>query len=330
MKDNDVNIMNTAVNSLIKFRSEVFLMQSLGKKNANAIVNDYNLGEVKSIERLKKGYYNLNYKVTTPEGVFVLKINKEKPEEEIKYEIKVIEELKKIDFPAAYPIKRSDTKYISDTEFGKVVVYPFIEGEEPKPSQETVGEIAKVIARLNSFKDWESIRMDNIFYSLDRCWEIIGKFDQSKIKYPELFDYFTEETELLSEALSQELPEGLVHCDCFTDNTIFQGNKLAALLDFEAACTDKLMFDIGTTINGFCFEDNKLNLKLLDVFLKEYDRVRTISRPEIKLLPHYTRWGAHAPLSWHLNEILNGYEERKFNRANELMARVTELRKVSY
>lgn len=305
-------------------------MLSLTAKDANIIVNDYGLGEVKSIERLKKGYYNLNYKVTTPEGVFVLRTNKEKPEEDIEYEIKVIEELKKIDFPAAYPIKRSDTKYISDTEFGKAVVYPFIEGEEPKPTKETVGEIARAIARLNSFKDWESMRRDNVFYSLDRCWEIIGKFDQSKNKYPELFDYFTEETKLLSEALSQELPEGLVHGDCFTDNTIFNGNKLAALLDFEVACTGKLMFDVGTTINGFCFENNNLNPELRDVFLKEYDRARTISSQEIKLLPHYIQWGAHAPLSWFLGEILNGYEERKFNRANELMARVKELRKVSY
>ena len=54
-----------------------------------------------------------------------------------------------------------------------------------------------------------------------------------------------------------KLPRCLVHGDLFPDNTMFKGNQLLAILDFEVICVENLLHELGTAIHGFCYVDNK-------------------------------------------------------------------------
>lgn len=294
-------------------------------KDANKILQNYGLGEVSVTKRLTSGFANINYKIKTTKGNFLFRICVEKPLKEIQYEIKVMSELKKIKFPTAFPIKRKDGQFINKTKFGEVIIYDFAEGEEPKVNEKTAKEIAKAVAKLNTLKNWKKLKKGNAI-NLKLCNENIRKFDYAKNKYPEIFEYFKEETEFLSEPLKEKVPQGLVHGDIFPDNTKFKGNKLVVILDFEEVCTDNLLFDIGVTINGFCFQNNKLNPKLLKIFLEEYQKARKISPKERKLLPYYIQWGAHAMICWHLKHLLNKREKKKLDRINYLINRVKKLR----
>lgn len=296
-------------------------------KDANKILQNYNLGEVSTTKRLTSGFANINYKIKTTKGNFLFRICAEKSLKEIQYEIKVMNELRRIKFPTAFPIKRKDEQFINKTKFGEVVIYDFAVGEEPKVNEKTAKEIAKAVAKLNTLKNWKKLQKGNAI-NLKLCKDNIREFDSAKNKYSEIFEYFKEETEFLSKPLKEKIPQGLVHGDIFSDNTKFKGNKLVAILDFEEVCTDNLLFDIGVTINGFCFQNNRLNPKLLKVFLNEYEKIRKISPKERKLLPFYIQWGAHAMICWHLKHLLNKRETKKLNRVKYLMNRVKRLRKL--
>lgn len=298
-------------------------------KDANKVLQNYNFGEVSTTKRLTSGFANINYKIKTTKGNFLFRICAEKSLKEIQYEIKVMNELRKIKFPTAFPIKRKDGQFINKTKFGEVVIYNFAVGEEPKVNEKTAKEIARAVAKLNTLKNWKKLKKGNAI-NLKLCKDNIMKFNSAKNKYPKIFEYFREETEFLSKPLKEKVPQGLVHGDIFPDNTKFKENKLVAILDFEEVCTDNLLFDVGVTINGFCFQNNKLNPKLLKVFLEEYQKIRKISSKERKLLPFYIQWGAHAMICWHLKHLLNNRESKKLNRVKYLMNRVKQLRKLPH
>ena len=169
------------------------------------ILINFNIGEIKSITRLTSGYANINYKLTTTKGNYLFRICKNKEEKEILYEMKVLEELQKINFPAAFPVVRKDGNYINKSKYGNVVIYEYIEGEEPKINPQTVTEIAKAVAALNSFENWQSLEKENAI-SIDLCNDLITRFDESKNKHPEIFDFFKIETFFLFDILKKDLP----------------------------------------------------------------------------------------------------------------------------
>ena len=124
----------------------------------------------------------------------------------------------------------------------------------------------------------------------------------------------------------EQLPRGLVHADLFPENTIFQGGKLAAVIDFEECCIDSFLFDIGTAINGFCFVENQLEGELLACFLREYDSIRGLEENEKRLLPAAIRWGAHGQICWHLDLLSARNYPRSLARTGELLTRLEALR----
>ena len=71
-----------------------------------------------------------------------------------------------------------------------------------------------------------------------------------------MFRFFVEEFEQLRDQIAVPLPGGLIHGDVFPDNTLFRaGGELVALLDFQDAGEDALLFDLAMTIHGFCFPE---------------------------------------------------------------------------
>jgi len=296
------------------------------KKEIKEILNNYELGEFLSCKKMTCGYSNTNYKIVTSTGSYLYRICQRQSLDSIQYEMSLMQALKQIRFPAAFPISRKDKGYISLGNHGWITIYEFIEGEQPKVTPKTVEEIALTIGQLSQFKDWRQLPRKNPI-SLDVCHQLIKDFGTSKYQYSEIFSYFIEQTEYLSPYLTQKIPKGMVHGDIFPDNTIFNGNKLTALIDFEFSCPDYLLIDVGVAINGFCFLNNRLNQELLIIFLKTYSKIRTLTPREIALLPYYIQWGAHGIISCHLeHNLLSNKSIRQLNRVNELMERVKILR----
>ena len=80
-----------------------------------------------------------------------------------------------------------------------------------------------------------------------------------------------DEIEYLTRYLEGKLPKGVIHGDLFADNLLFRGEKMTAMLDFDAACRGKFIFDIATAVNALCFVDGEYSLDRFRYLLQGYD-----------------------------------------------------------
>ena len=288
------------------------------------MVATYDIGEVKNFVRMQRGFVNHNYKLTTSKGYYLLKIYLKKTLESILYELNVLDKLVEIDFPIARAIEDVNGERIIYLNTVFAVIYEFIEGEEPSLTCDNIEEVAPFIARLNLIEDRGNIARKNLL-SMPFFHELIAKFPTAEHQYPAIFKHFEKEVAALGKPLSVDLPSGFIHRDVFPDNTIFEEGKLKAMIDFEFACVDRFMVEIGAAINGFCYPNNRLDRELVDCLINSYQKVRKLTEQELELIDDYIRLGALSNMSWHLNEIIQEPDPHKLARIGELVARGKEL-----
>jgi len=291
------------------------------RKNIDFILTNYNLGNCMSYSSISQGYANENYKIITNKGSFLFRICKEQIFEMINYEMKLMESLKKIDFPTAYPIRRKDQEYITKSAIGNIVLYEFKIGNEPKLGKNVTHEMATAIGTLSLLPDNENFKKTNVI-NLPDCLKMIDNFPNVNCQYPEIFKDFESIIAFLHDSLLIDLPKGVIHGDAFPDNTLFQDEKLVAIIDFEEANYDNLLFDVGMTINGFCFKNNILEKELAQTFLSGYNETRPLSLTEKNLTYHYIMWGAIGMAYWHLRHLVKRPYKTQQNRVKELINRV--------
>lgn len=292
------------------------------------LANYYGIKDVRQISHLSDGFSNLNYKVETDSVTFVYRLCLQKSyAKELEYEVRLSKALDNINFPIAKLFANNSNEYITISPAGIVILTEFIEENYPELNHSSVKEIAIFVAKLNLFEDWKSFQRENII-RMDLCPQIIDDFKTAPQQFPEIYKYFEEQTKFLEEPLKVELPKGLIHGDVFPDNTIFKNNKLRSIIDFEEACVDHLLFEVGMTLNGFCFKDNELDEDLALSFLKHYHQIRPLNDQEWELLPFYVQWTAHGTLMWHLRyQLMYRNDKRQYERVLVLMNRVKILRK---
>jgi len=289
-----------------------------------AIISKYTFGKLIDFELMKAGFANINFKVKCNEGTYLLRFFQEKLKNEIEYEIRALNELIEYGFPAARSLKDSSGKYIQKTDIGPAVVYEFILGHEPEANTRTVGQIAGAVAMLSTFPGWKRFIRPN-YFTINRSIDLIERFPEAENPIPDLMEMVEKEISGLRDILAVPLPEGLVHGDIFTDNTIFSRDRLQAVVDFEELCTDKLLFDVAMTITGFCFHDSELVPELKKTFMVEYQKRRMVTNKEIELLDPYIRWCNLTMLSWHLERLIFNTGKGDLNRAYFFAKRIKNL-----
>ncbi|MDB4975486.1 MAG: serine kinase [Myxococcaceae bacterium] len=75
------------------------------------------------------------------------------------------------------------------------------------------------------------------------------------------------------------LPRGVVHGDLFRDNVLWQGEQLAALLDWESASDGIVIYDLAVTLLAWCCGDT-LSFELARALVQGYQSERAIAETE--------------------------------------------------
>ena len=65
-----------------------------------------------------------------------------------------------------------------------------------------------------------------------------------------------------------------------------QGNLLG-LIDFECVSKGPLLFEIGVTILGVCYDEHSINLEQVKHLVEAYDKVTPLSEDEKRLIPQF-------------------------------------------
>jgi homoserine kinase type II len=222
---------------------------------------DYNLGRIVGAVSIPQGSVNSNYLIESAKGRFLLRVDEVKTECEGKC--------------------ASLYRYHE----GRIVT-----AERLRPTQlETIG---RTLGELHVIGKGYKKGIDNRF-SFERIADL---YLTVRNRLPNYFRKITrtleDEIEYLTRYLEGKLPKGIIHGDLFADNLLFRGEKLTAVLDFEAACRGKFIFDIATAVNALCFVDGGYSLDRFRYLLHGYESVRTLSLAEWDAFPNELRYSS--------------------------------------
>ncbi len=267
----------------------------LKKSLTDELADDYNLGRIVNVTPIPEGSVNSNYLLETAKARFLLRIDEVKIESEVKREIDLLAFLRKHSFPCPHPLQDRMGRVYREYDGKCLSLFRYLEGRvvpvtRLRPTQlETIG---RALGELHLIGKGYKKGIDNRF-SFERIADL---YLAVRGRLPNYFRKVTrtleDEIEYLTRYLEGKLPKGIIHGDLFADNLLFRGEKLTAMLDFEAACRGKFIFDIATTVNALCFVDGGYSLDRFRYLLHGYESVRTLSLAEWDAFPNELRYSS--------------------------------------
>lgn len=301
----------------------------IGQEELSSISRAFGMGQVIQLKELAGGYANQNFKLVTSRGTYCLRICLQQPLELLKYEEKLMEQLKVNGFPTAFPIPLIHGGFIFLQGDQRIMVYEFREGITPLASAQTAFEMGQAVGRLSCIAPDDYLTKKKNTLDLSHMRMLIDHFPKATNPIPEIFEFVKTYYEKFYLLEAVHLPTGIIHGDIFPNNTIFDTQEqLVAVIDFEEACVDRLLLDIAMTMNGFCFIDNKLSKELADAFLRGYQKHRQLTEIEEMLLLKFIMLAAFSMIGWHMRfhlaDVPNDNQEQ---RVRELMERIRYLDK---
>ncbi|MFQ5666578.1 MAG: homoserine kinase [Candidatus Binatia bacterium] len=265
------------------------------KREFNEIAADYGLPRVTATREVPEGSVNTLYLVETTKGKFLVKIDEVKSEMEVKRELDLLVFLRKHGFPCPMPLSDRRGRQYRERDGKLLSVYRYIDGHFVEPADLTPGRlenVGRVLADLHLIGKAYKKGIDNRF-AFERVEEV---YLDARGRLPHYFKRIIrtldEEVEYLTHYLEGKLPKGIIHGDLFHDNIKFKGEKVVAVLDFEAACRGKFIFDLATAVNALCFEEGRYSLKKFEALIAGYEALRTLSLAEWDAFPNELRFSA--------------------------------------
>lgn len=268
------------------------------------ILSHYAIGEARRLEEIPGGFGNSNFKLTTMEGTFLLKICDEKNVTELQMQIELLARLKEHAYPTAYPIlqKNGDAVYVSASTEYRVMLYPFLPGGTPQLSPKVLSQLGEALARLHRIPPIAGL--PRFPMGMSQIKPFLAEVQTTPFAAHPFIDWMKSELESIEPQLNEPLPTGLLHGDLFADNTLFDGEELRAILDFEEGCHDTLLIDVGMTIIGCCYsEQHALNAEAARSFLDAYAALRPLTPRESECLDAFVRYAALAIAFWRFRQF---------------------------
>jgi len=281
-------------------------------KEAEEILSLYGKGSVSKLTPLSLGISNSNYKVDLESETVLLKISNDKNQLQLADEQQILFYLHKRGYPFSLKpiaLTNGDLVYTYGKYFG--VLYPFVPGIPPGPSDFTCKEVGAAIARLHSLSH-DQVEMEKL-----RPHEAVG-YGPREIRdyvfspvcpedYREAFNFFFPDS--LETYLSVNFEKGIIHGDLYYDNTLFDNNHLSTVLDFEQAGIGEYILDLGISISGTCLEKGRVITPLVKSYLAGYESVRTLNAEEKMHLDDSIILGLMSISLWRIKR----FKERKLN-----------------
>lgn len=268
---------------------------SISKHDAANIAEEFALGDLVTYTGMKNGSVNTHYLLETKRGRFFAKIDEVKGEVEVKQELDLLFYLRKQGFPCLQPLKSKTGRYYLEIQGKCLTVSRNLEGVElPLESLDSthLGVLGHALANLHLIGRGYKKGIDNRF----GFNKIVAIYREARRKLPShlksIIRVMDDEFSYLENYLDNNLPKGIIHGDLFSDNVKFKGHRLSGIIDFEAACRGKLIYDLATAVNALCFVDGRYRIDRFEALISGYETLRPLSLPEWDSFPNELRFSA--------------------------------------
>lgn len=263
----------------------------LHKNDIQTIANRYHLS-INKFEYIDGGAGNSSYLLYTNQGKYVLTIFEISMARVAKMG-KLLLWLEDHDFPGVRVLPQTTGELTMAYLEKPIMLKHYIEGQVCKNLDNTMLEqIGETMARLHQISAPDYLP-NGYAYNMRAFSNAIGQEID-----PEFETWLGNKFSYLIQHIPPELPRSLIHADLFYDNVLFQGKNLRALIDFEDACYDYRVFDLGMGIFGLCTNDNKILFEKARAFIKGYQKQNQLKDQEIDSLKLFVEYAAIGIAYW--------------------------------
>ncbi|MET0156269.1 MAG: homoserine kinase [Rickettsiales bacterium] len=239
------------------------------------------------------GVTNTNFRVTCERGEAVLTVVEDGTSaKDAAFFARAMEAAAASNVPAPRPYPLISGGYVAEIYGKPAFLCAFLPGESPKrPGNAHLYALGETLAAFHLGAAGITDDKENL-WNIQRCRAFFEERRRDVEKaYPRAASLLEEEFCYLASHDFSFLPKGIVHGDVFPDNTLFEGTRLAGVIDFFYACRETLLYDLGVCLNAWCFEreDCAFNFTKASFFLRGYHAGRPLSVDEERYLPYFCR-----------------------------------------
>ncbi|MFV2031206.1 MAG: homoserine kinase [Gammaproteobacteria bacterium] len=263
----------------------------VSKVQLEAFLHRYAIGTLIEHRGISAGITNTNYAVTTASGDFILTLFEHIGGREVDYILGLQHHLAEKGVRCAAPEKDRKRCFSSDLNGRPAAIVRKVPGEVCKSP--SIGQCAQIGAELARFhlagRDYKARRSNPrglVWWNSmpGRLGKFMGDADRRLL---------ADEIHLYRKLPLASLPNGTLHADLFHDNVLFDGDSIGGIIDFDYACHDILVFDLGVAINDWCIRaGGELDQEKVDALTEAYHRIRPMHDQEREALPVMLRAAA--------------------------------------
>jgi homoserine kinase type II len=256
-----------------------------------AWLGNYSIGSLVRLQGILAGIENTNYFVTTTHGRYVLTLFEKLQPHELPFYLNLMAHLSSHGVPCPRPIANLDNELLGVLNGKPAALVSFLPGKDlTDPQPDHCALVGDLLADMHLAGKTYRLRMENPRGA--KWWRAV---------MPEIIPFLpAEETALLRDEVRfqslqrrSDLPRGVVHADLFRDNVLFEGDRIAGVIDFYFACTDTLLYDIAIAVNDWCVEkDGRLDPVRAAALLEAYRGRRAFTAVERNAWPGMLRAAA--------------------------------------
>jgi homoserine kinase type II len=266
----------------------------LAEEELAAAVRAFGLPAPERVRPEPKGGVNSNYHVWSAGRRFFLRVNEGKSDADVRFEGEVLRFLEEARFPVPRVIPAPDGRPFVEVAGRQAMLFDYVPGEEVARDAVTPDRCRRIgeqLARLHDLAGGFTAERPNP-YGPARVSEWIaalrpdgGGDAEVAAALPLL------ERELARATALPGAPRGLVHGDLFTDNVLWIGDRVSAVLDWEMACTDPFALDLGIALSAWCY-GHAYDRPRASALMSGYRSRRKVEPETLEALYPWTRFAA--------------------------------------
>ena len=261
-------------------------LSSLSDDSARALGADFGL-EVAVVEPLDLGSVNSNFRFRTRDGkAYFARIYEEQASSGARTELELLSCLSDQGVPVVRPLAAKDGQSVRVCAGKPFAVFPWVEGEWlclQRVRTEHCREVGAALARVHLARVPESLLGEGRFQPKDMLSRIESVRGRGGFGLERELGLIERKYAEYTRRRDPGLPKGVCHGDLFRDNVLWQGPRIAALLDFESVSLGSFVYDLMVTVFAWCFRDGLAEADAA-AMVEGYAAVRPLSGPEWQAL----------------------------------------------
>lgn len=257
---------------------------ALADAEVERLLQQYSLGRLQRLQGIASGIENSNFFLTTDAGEFVLTVFERLSFVQLPFYLELMRHLAQRDLPVPAPCETRTGTLMAEARGKPLAIVARLPGrwvESPTPAH--CAQMGSLLARMHmAAKDFPRFQpnLRGIGWWKDALVRLEPQIPDAT--FHELAEEVIFQDSFFRSALFERLPSGPIHGDLFRDNVLWDGERIAGVIDFYFAGCSLWLYDLAVTVNDWCVHlaTGRFDLPRARALLDAYHARRPLTEDE--------------------------------------------------